>query len=896
MRDDDPSGRRMARAWFPRRSPERDIDDEIQHHIERRTAEYIAAGMDPRTARERALQRFGQVSDVRDETVRIDRALERRERVGELMRAIARDARIGLRGLRKTPGFTFTAALCIALGVCVTTTILSAADAILVKPLPFPDADRLVAAYGQNIPRGYHGSNISYADYVSWRDGNRSLAGLGIWTWVTKTLTDGESERVSGASVSASLFPILGAQPILGRNFLPDEERLAASDVVLLSYGLWQRRFGGDRTVVGRKISMDGRPHLVAGVMPPGFNFPDRGEFWMPFAVDGPSRESRGDRGYAGAIGRLRPGVTLEQAKADLARVSAQLQREFPNENTGWSAELLTLREDLTGDLRRPMLVFLGAVALVLLIACANVGNLMLVRGMARRREIAVRTALGAARADLIRQLLTESCVLAVAAGAAGALVGMWAVRLARLAFPSGVPFFLDFGMDARALAASGAVIVFTAVLCGVLPALRSTRLDVNRALRDGDRGGTGGGPGGRLGGRFGGRSLLVVGELAISTVVMIGGALLVRSYRAYTHTDLGFDRSGILTARITLPEKRYDENARRIALFEDLEARVRAIPGVTVVGSAQGIPFSGWNVQGQVAFGGRPLARPNEEFVSHFQSVFPDFFPALGVPLIRGRALRATDRDTLAPVAVVNETFARRGFPGADPIGKRVKFGAPGDPDPWLTIVGVVRDFRHYRLPEPMGPALYTTYAVAASRSQTLVVRSGLRDAYSLVPAIRAAVRDVDAQLAIYDVKTMDDAVAEALWRQRVQGEVLGAFAALALALAVIGIYGLISYSVAQRTREIGVRVALGAQRSTVLGLVYAQGLRLAAVGIGIGLLVASLLSRAIASLLYGTSPTDPATYGVVGATILAAILAAVSVPARRASAVAPMVALRSD
>ena len=889
MRRDDRSPKRGLRARLMSRGPERDIDDEIAFHLERRVAEYVAQGMDPAAARERAMHRFGHVPVVRDEAVRVERAFARRQRAGDLMGAMVRDARVALRAIRKSPGFAITATLCIALGVGVATMILSAVDTILVRPMPFPNAQQLVSVYAQNVPRGYHGTNISYEDYVSWRDGNRTLSALGIWTWVTKTITDGESERVAGASVSANLFPLMGVRPLLGRGFRPEEERLAASDVVLLSYGLWRRRFGGDSSIVGHTISMDGRPHLVAGVMPPGFNFPDRGEFWMPFAIDGPSRETHDDRGYAGAIGRLRPGVTFEQAKADLARVSAQLQHDFPDQNTGWAAELMTLRDDLTGDFRRPMLVFLGAVAFVLLIACANVANLTLVRGMGRRREIAVRSALGAARGDLVRQLFTESMLIALAGGVAGALAGIWAVRLARFAFPGGVPYYFDFAVDARALVASALVIVITAVLCGVVPALQVTTLDVNRALRD-ERSATGGNA------HVSGRSALVVAELAISTVLMIGGALLVRSYRAYTHTDFGFERAGILTARVTLPDQGYDASARRVARFTDLESRVRAIPGVTMVGSAQGIPFSGWDVQAGVSFAGRPPAPPNEEFVSHYQTVFPDFFAAMGIPLVRGRALLLTDRDTLAPVAVVNETFARQAYPNEDPIGKRVKFAPPDDPQPWFTIVGVVRDFRHYRLPQPMGPALYTAYALQPSRSQTLVIRTGRTDPYAVVPAVRAVLHDVDPELALYDVKSMDDAVNQSLWRQRLQSRVLGVFAALALMLAAVGLYGLVSYSVVQRTREIGLRVALGAQRSDVLSLVYGQGARLAATGLAIGLALGVVLSRTLGSLLYDVAATDPTSYALASGVIAAIALAALSMPARRALGVDPLRAMRTD
>ncbi|HEX5180939.1 MAG TPA: ABC transporter permease [Gemmatimonadaceae bacterium] len=873
------------------RGVERDIDDEIAYHLERRVAEYVAAGLDPIAARERAMQRFGQVSSVRDEAVRMERAYKRRQSARDLVAAVARDARVALRAILKSPGFAITSIVCIALGVGVTTMILSAVDAMLVRPLPYPNARQLVSVYAQNVSHDYHRVNVSYKDYVSWRDENRSLLALGIWTWATITITTGESERVSGAAVSANLFSLLGVRPMLGRGFRPEEERLASSDVVLLGYGLWQRRFGGDSSIVGRTISMDGRPHLVAGVMPPGFSFPDVGQFWMPFATDGPSSEPRNNREYAGAIGRLRPGVTVEQATTDLARVSAQLQREFPNENTGWAAEVMTLREDLTGDFRRPLFVFLGAVAFVLLIACANVANLTLVRGISRGRELALRSALGAARGDLVRQLFTESALIAVAGGVAGAVAGIWAVRLARLAFPNGVPFYFDFTVDARALAASALVIVMTAVLCGVVPALRVTKLDVNRALRD-ERARTGGSGDAHVSGR----SILVVAELAISTVLVIGGALLVRSYRAYTHTDLGFDRAGILTARVTLPDQGYEASARRIALFTNLEARVRAIPGVRVVGSAQGIPFSGWDVQSDVWFDGRPPARPNEEFESHFQVVSPDFFPALGVALVRGRALAAADRDTLAPVAVVNESFVRRAYPNEDPIGKRVRFAPPESGQPWVTIVGVVRDYRHYRLPQPMGPALYMPYRMLPTRSQVLVVRTRLTNPYAIVPAMRAALHDLDPGLALYDVKTMDDAVNQSLWRQRVQSRVLAAFAALALLLAAVGLYGLVSYSVFQRTREIGVRVALGAQRGDVLALVYGHGGRLVLAGLAIGLTSGALLSRTLGSLLYEVAPIDVLSYALAACVIAAISFAALFIPARRAMSVDPSRAMRAE
>ncbi len=882
-----PRWRRYLRFW--RADVRADVDDELAFHLDMRRRDLEARGLADDAARSEAERRFGDVAAVRDSCVTIDERRFRRANRAEVMSHMWTDLRFAARGLRKAPGFATMAIACIALCVGVTTTIFSAVNAILIRPLPYHDADRLLAVYSQNIPRGYHATNISYPDFVSYRDDNRTLSGLGIWTWVTKTISEGETERVPGASVSANLFPTLGIRPLIGRNFLPEEERTGRGDVVLISYGLWRRRFGGDSALVGKSISMDGRPHLVVGVMPPNFNFPDRGDFWMPFVFDGPAREGRGDRGYAGAIGRLKPGVTLDQARADFATLSTRLQHDFPNESTGWSAELMTLRDDLTGDLRRPLLVFLAAVGLVLLIGCANVANLMLARGTSRYREMAVRTALGAERGRLIRQLLTESMLIAGMGGAIGAVFGMWAVRLFRFAFPNDVPFYFSLTADPRALAFAAIVTMLTGILFGAIPAVRTTQLDINSALRDGARSGD-------SGSRARIRSALVIGELAISVILMIGAMLLIRSYRAYTTTRLGFDETGILTARITLPEFRYDASANRIAFFDQLESRVRNLPTVTSVGSAAGIPFSGWDIQSELNVFGRPPAQPNQEIITHYQLVYPDFFKAMGVPVVRGRMLNESDRDSLAPTGVVNETLVKQAFPGQDPIGKRLKTGGPDTRDPWITIVGVIRDFRHYRLPQPMGPALYTHYATVAGRSQTLVVRTTAADPYGLVPAIRAAVRGLDPQIAIYAVKTMNDAVSQSLWRQRLQGQVLGIFAALALLLATLGIYGVISYTVAQRTREIGVRVALGAQRRNVLALVLGEGMRLVAIGIGIGVLGALAVTRALSSLLYGVSATDVTTYSTVPVLLGAIALAATYLPAARATRVDPLTAIRAE
>jgi putative ABC transport system permease protein len=880
------SWRRYLRFW--RADLRGDVDDELAFHLEMRKRDLEAHGLASPDARAEAERTFGDLSAIRDACVTIDERRFRRAGRTEVMADMWNDLRLAARGLRKTPGFAAMAIACIALGVGATTTILSAVNAILVRPLPYRDADRLLAIYSQNIPRGYHGTNISWQDFDSWRTENKSLERLSIWGWTTKTLADGESERLAGAYVSANLFRTLGVAPIVGRDFAANEEILGQDQVVLLSYGLWQRRFAGDSSLVGRSITLDARPYVVVGIMPPHFNFPDRGDVWIPFAVD-PAREARENRGYAGAIGRLKPGVTLAQARADLETVSQRLQRDYPNENTGWSAEVKSMREDLTGDLRTPLLVFLAAVGLVLLIACANVANLMLARGASRHREIAVRTALGAARGRLVRQLLTESMFIAVLGGLLGAAIGVWGVGLFKYAFPGDLPFYFTLSADVRALAVAAGVIVLTGGLFGVLPALRTTRVDVNAALRDGARAGD-------ASSRVAMRNALVVGEVGLSVILMVGAMLLIRSYRAYVTTDLGFEQRGILTARLTLPRAVYPTAARRIAFFEQLLARAAALPGVSVVGSSQGIPFSGWDVQAGLAVFGRPPAAANQDIDTHYQYVFPSFFTALDIPLLKGRWIAATDRDTLNPVGVVNETFAAKVFPNEDPIGKRVKLGSANSPDPWITIVGVIRDFRHYRLPQPMGPALYMPYATGPSSTQTLSIRTTLPDPQSLVASLRDVVRQIDPQLALYDVRTMDEAVNRSLWRQRLQGQVLGIFASLALLLAVVGIYGVISYTVAQRTRELGVRVALGAQRVHVLGLVLGHGARLAGIGIAVGLVGAFALKGTLASLLYGVKSTDLVSFVGVPVLLGAVTLIATYLPARRATKVDPLIAIRAE
>jgi putative ABC transport system permease protein len=881
-------------AWlryinFFRRDPRADAGDEVRFHIEMRTRDYIARGMTPDEARRAAETDFGSPGSpnrVVEEVASIDSRIEQRRARAEWWDALVRDVRVGLRSLRRSPAFTVTAVLTAGLGIGVTAAIVSAGYAILVRPLPFSEPDRLVAIYSENPGRSWTRVNISWGDYLSWREGSRAFDDLGIWTWGSFTLADQDSaaERINGARVSANLFRVLGVQPAIGRHIAADEDGVQRARVVLLGDGLWRSRFGADSGIVGRSVLLDGRAYSVIGVMPPGFNFPDRGELWVPFQVE--SQESRGNRQFAGAIGRLKPGVTVEQGSADLRRIDAALATEFPDENRYWRSDIYRLRDDLVGDLQQPLKVFLWSVALVLLLVCANVANLMLARGAARSRELAVRSALGASRGRLGLQLMTESMLVAGLGGAIGVGVAWWGVRLLRFAFPDQVPpYFITLGLDGTALVLLVAITLVTGLLFGVLPAVRVTRVDLNASIRDGDRAGAG-----QRSSRL--RGALVMAEVALSVVLMIGALLLLRSYQNLQGTDLGFEEQGILSARITLPQVSYPTRAHASAFYDRLDEKLRAIPGVTVVGRAQGIPFSGWNVSSRAQVEGGPVLERNDRLDTHNQLVTPDFFKAMGVQLVRGRWLEPQDRDTVAPVVLVNEQMVQVGFGGKDPVGRRITVGSW----PIATVVGVIRDYRHYQLPQPMGPATYFPSLAWTTRAQTVVIRTSVDNPAALVPQVAAAVRAIDPQVPLSEVQTFAEVVSRSLWRQRLQGNVLAIFAALSLVLACVGLYGVVSYAVAQRTRELGVRMALGATRSRVLLIVFGQSGRVVLAGVAIGLVAAYFAVRVMAALLYGMEARDLTTFFIVPVVLAVAASLATLAPALRATRVSPIVAIRSD
>ena len=865
-----------------------DINDELAFHLEMRARDFERMGLTGLAALEAAQSGFGDLAAIRDACLTIDERRFRRASRKETLMSFLTDLRQSARSLLRSPGFTTVAVLCLTLGIASTATIFTAVRGILLRPLPYRDAERLLVIYDAVPERNERGVNISYHDYDAWRTGNRTLEDVGMWGWSTITISsDDESERVEAGLVSANLFHVLGVSPILGRNFLPEEEKPDAR-VILLGYGLWQRRFGSDREIVGKTIRVNAVPHTVVGVMPQGFAFPELGQAWRPMTID--LATEPGNRFNAGAIARMKPGVPLSTAAADLESVMRREEERYPNDYKGWSADVRSMRDNVAGELRRPLLVFLGAVGMVLLIVCANVANLLLARGLARDRELGVRAALGASRGRIFGHVILESAILALAGGLLGALLTPWGVRLYAMTYPNDVPFYFSLRVDGWILAFVATLIAAATVLMGIIPSMRATAIDVTAALREGGRSGAGGIRGNRT------RNVLVVSELALSVVLLVGAVLLVRSYRSLTNTNLGFSQDSVLAVRVSLPPAEYTVRAKRIVYWDAVYQRLSALPGVTVVGSAEGIPFSGWQVSAGMSIEGRPFVDSKDELGVHYQNVSPRYFDAIGARIVAGRGITEQDRDSVNLVGVINETLARKQFTGINPIGQRMKWGDAGSKWPWITIVGVVSDFRHWRLPEPVHSAIYIPQQAWPSASQTLVLRTTLADPRPLEPSVRSVLRELDRDAPAYQVQTFRDVVSRSLWRQRLQGRVLGLFAGMALLLAALGIYGVISHGVTQRTRELGVRLALGASRREVATMILAQGSRLAAIGVAIGVAAAFLLRKVVAQLLYGVAPNDPLTFTLVPIALVLVALIASLIPALRATRVDPALAMRAE
>ena len=813
------------------------------------------------------------------------------------MESLWQDLKYSLRTLGKNPGFTAVAVLTLALGIGANTAIFSVVDGILLRALPYKNPAQLVKVWGKmdkiGIPRNW----VSEPEYWDLKDANRSFSNLSAFssTGGTNLISgSGEPVRVAARGTTSELFPLLGVQAAMGRTFSSEEDQPGRNHVVVVGDGAWKALFGSDRQLIGKSVRLDAQSYTVVGVLPAGFNFGGRVDVWIPLEIDRAHPEDRGDHSYE-VLGRLRPGVTPLQASAEIDAFAAQLARQYPNDygEYGFGMFLVPLQEDLVGDVRPALLVLLGAVGLVLLIACGNIANLLLARASAREKEIAIRAAMGASRRRLTQQLLTESVVLALCGGGLGLLLAWWAVDAIRSLGREILPRLAEVRVDPMVLAFTFGVSVITGLLFGLAPALHSTGASVQNNLKEGGRGSSASRGRQRL------RDILVVGEVALSLLLLVCAGLLMRSFDHLLKVSPGFQTDRVLTMQLSLPGNKYKAGAAVTAFYAQLLERVRALPGVMAAGAVRNLPLSGSYQSGGVTVEDTAATNVPRDPQTHRafieadkRPVTPGYFEAMQIPVLKGRAFAEAD-DAQAPlVAVVDPDFAALFWPGQDPIGKHIKAESNG----WRTIVGVVGHVKHYALNVKGREQVYFPQAQCLyAQTMFLAVRTA-GDPAGLTNAIRKQVRQMDPEQPIYAVNTMEELLDASVAQPRLNLVLLGLFAGLALLLAAVGIYGVLAYSVTQRTREIGIRLALGAQPNDALLLVVRQGLALALVGIGLGLAGALVLTRFIATLLFGVTPTDPLTYTAVSVLLLAVALAASYIPAVRATRVDPIVALRYE
>jgi putative ABC transport system permease protein len=805
------------------------------------------------------------------------------------MKTMLADLRYGARLLLRSPGFTAIAVAALAIGIGANTAIFSVVHTLLLERLPYGEPERLAVVWEHNIPRDRKNNVVSPGNFIHWREMNQvfdEIAAVGMTFNLTLTGHGGDPVELPFQYVTAPFFSVVGVQPAIGRAFTPEEDR-PRSRVAVISDRLWRTRLNSDPAVLTKGLTLQGVHFAVVGVMPPGFSFLDKTvDLWVPAGFPAEARTPRGR--WLMTVARLKPGVTFEQAQRDMTRVANELITLFPAFNTGWTARVVPLREQLTGEIRPALVVMLGAVAFVLLIACANVANLLLARATSRQRELAVRAALGAGRGRIIRQLLAESLVLAVAGGAAGLALAWWGLQLLRTFMTDGIPVQrLELaGINGTVLAFSVGASLLSGILFGLLPALTAAGTGLNESLKEGGRTGSA-----ARGKRM--RSAFVVVEIALALVLLVGAGLLVRSFARLMDVDAGFDTERTITMRVSLPQSRYGQPPQRIQFFDRLFERIDRLPGVQSSGAVSFLPLTGLGSATSYAVVGEATPPAGQEPVADVRVIANDYFKAMGIPLVRGRLFDSGQPADAQNRVIVNEALARRHWPNADPIGKRIKVNWTDQRED--EIIGVVGDVRHAGLETEARSMTYWPQLREANSSMTLAVRTAGEPA-SVVSAIRGIVREQDPDLALADIKTMDEVVSRSVAQRRLLATLLGIFAAAALVLAAVGIYGVIAYSVTQRTQEIGIRLALGAQRSDVLRLVVGQAAALALAGILIGAAGAALLTRLMTDLLFGVKPFDPLTFGAVAALLGSIALLASYLPGRRATRVDPVVALRAE
>jgi putative ABC transport system permease protein len=801
------------------------------------------------------------------------------------------DLRYGFRTLLRNPGFCAVAILALALGIGPNTAIFTMVNAVLLKPLPVPEPDRVVMIWGTLLRSGFGQVPVSAADYLEWKRQARSFdqmaAAFAIPEFGLNVSGVGDPERVPAALASREFLPALGIKPIVGRNFLPEEDLPGGPPAVLIGHALWQRRFHSDPAAVGRTLTVDGIPRTIVGVVPHELGEMVAADLWLPTAID-PNKPERGNHNY-GVVARLKPGVTVAQARAEMTVIARRLEQAYPATDTGWGIILFPMAEMFTGRIRPVLLILLGAVGLLLLIACANLANLLLARAATREREIAIRGALGAARRRIVRQLLTESLVLAMAGGALGLVLAAWGVRLLRSVVPDMFPMLRHMRVDVPVLAFTFGISILTGLLFGLVPAWRSAHTDLNTTLKEAAGRSESAGGSQRI------RSFLLASEVALAVLLSVSAGLLLRSFERVTAVDPGVRTADILTMNVSLPEVKYDTPLKRAAFYKNLIERLDALPGVRSAGAVLFLPLRVSILSFRIGVNsftieGRPPVSQDQEPQADYRAATPGYFTAMGIALRQGRLFDQHDDQDAKRVALVNEAMVRKHFAHENPLGRRIVMGQP------MEIVGVVADAKLYGLDAPVEPAVYVPHAQHSGQSSMAVVVRTAGDPAAAASAVRSEILKLDPEQPVSNVRTMQTVLSDSLTLRRVSMMLLAVFASLALTLATVGIYGLTSYSVSRRTHEIGLRVALGASRSQIMRLVLGRGLVTSIVGAAIGVAAAFALTRGLAGMLYGVTATDPMVFAGVPLLLIGISVLASYVPARKATAIDPLQALRYE
>ena len=882
--------RRFSFPWRSRARIAAAVDDELQFHIDMRTAEIVRGGTSETEARALAVAEFGDLERARRVCRAEDMTAERGLRIQARFDELRGNVAYAFRSLKRSPGFTAVALVTLALAIGANTAVFSVANAVLLAPLPYGHAERLVFIYENNTPNHNPTSQMSAADIMDYREMQRSFTSVGALAVANLTLRNGDADPtvLRSLRVTANLFDLLEARPLLGRTFAPGEDEAARRHVAVLGHALWQNGFGGDTAVIGKVVTLSDESYEVIGVMPAGFAVGFREELWVPVdmqpTLSDPDRARKFHMFYA--LARLQPGVKVEAARADLDIAARALESRYPDANTGHLVTVMPIQAALAGDTRTTTFILLGAAGLVLLIACANLTNVMLARGVSRRREMTVRSAIGAGRGHLIRQLLTESFVLAVVGGGVGTALAVVGIRLITTYGAVMLPAMAQVVLDWRVLAFCALVSVGMGIVIGLVPALGAVRVDLNSALQQSQRSSAGDQHGERL------RGALVFFQITTAVVLLAAAGLLLRSLDALRDVGLGFEPAQVVTARVEVRGPRYRTTESVNVLYDAILGTVRSTPGIVAVGATTSVPLVGSSGCGLVIEGRSLPAAGYDETLC--LSVRGDYFRAMDTPLLRGRMFDATDLPNGPQVVLINAAAARRFWPGEDPIGQRIRLG-PSTTVPLETVIGIVGDMRQDGLEPAAEPIVYEYDLQHGWGSLSIVVRT-TGEPLAAVPAIRAAVRAADPALAVRQVMTMDQIIGRNLATRTFSLGVILAFALLALSLAAVGVYGVLAYSVTSRTREFGIRMALGASASTVRSLVLRKGLLWSTAGLGVGIGVALAGGRWIEGMLYEVRANDAATFVVVGASLFAVVLLACLVPARRATRVDPISALRDS